>query len=178
MPFPPPGDLPDPGIEPESPVSPHWQVDSLPLSPWKAFSGCSSAHHMHPWGPFPLPLVMQGPQSLPAQRSAALPQDSAGIEPESPVSPHWQVDSLPLSPWKAFSGYSSAHHMHPWGPFPLPLVMQGPQSLPAQRSAALLSRRLEAAPPHLPTVDSGTFLLLRSPGGSPGYGQSSGLLGG
>ena len=34
--FPPPGDLPDPGIEP---VSPAWQVDSLPLShrggpPW------------------------------------------------------------------------------------------------------------------------------------------------
>ena len=32
LPFPSPGDLPDPGIEPESPVSPTWQVDSLPLS--------------------------------------------------------------------------------------------------------------------------------------------------
>ena len=30
-PFPPPGDLPDPGIEP---VSPALQVDSLPLSQW------------------------------------------------------------------------------------------------------------------------------------------------
>ena len=30
LPFPPPGDLPDPGIEPESPVSPAMQVDSLP----------------------------------------------------------------------------------------------------------------------------------------------------
>ena len=29
LPFPTPGDLPDPGIEPESPA---WQVDSLPLS--------------------------------------------------------------------------------------------------------------------------------------------------
>ena len=28
----PPGDLPDPGIEPESPVSPALQVDSFPLS--------------------------------------------------------------------------------------------------------------------------------------------------
>ena len=26
-----PGDLPDPGIEPTSPVSPAWQADSLPI---------------------------------------------------------------------------------------------------------------------------------------------------
>ena len=32
LPFPPPGDLPDPGIEPASPMSPVLQVDSLPLS--------------------------------------------------------------------------------------------------------------------------------------------------
>ena len=31
LPFPPSGDLPDPGIEPVPPVSLHWQVDSLPL---------------------------------------------------------------------------------------------------------------------------------------------------
>ena len=31
LPFPPPGDLPDPGIKPISPVSPWW-MDSLPLS--------------------------------------------------------------------------------------------------------------------------------------------------
>ena len=30
--FPPPGDLPNPGIEPTSPVFLHWLVDSLPLS--------------------------------------------------------------------------------------------------------------------------------------------------
>ena len=30
--FPPPGDLPDPGIKPASPVSPALQVDSIPLS--------------------------------------------------------------------------------------------------------------------------------------------------
>ena len=30
LPFPTPGDLPDPGIEPESPVSPALQADSLP----------------------------------------------------------------------------------------------------------------------------------------------------
>ena len=32
LPFLSPGDIPDPGIEPESPESPHWQADSLPLS--------------------------------------------------------------------------------------------------------------------------------------------------
>ena len=34
LPCPPPGHLPDPGIEPTSPVSPALQVDSLPLSHW------------------------------------------------------------------------------------------------------------------------------------------------
>ena len=33
LPFPPPGDLPDPGIKPASPVSPALQVDSLPAEP-------------------------------------------------------------------------------------------------------------------------------------------------
>ena len=33
MPFPPPGDLPDPGIEPVSLMSPTWKVGSLPLAP-------------------------------------------------------------------------------------------------------------------------------------------------
>ena len=32
LPFPPPGNLPDPGIELASLASPHWQADSLPLS--------------------------------------------------------------------------------------------------------------------------------------------------
>ena len=31
--FPPPGDLPNPDIEPESPVSPALQADSLPTEP-------------------------------------------------------------------------------------------------------------------------------------------------
>ena len=34
LPFPPPADLPDPGMEPASYVSPVLQVDSLPLSHW------------------------------------------------------------------------------------------------------------------------------------------------
>ena len=33
LPFHLPGGLPDPGIKPTSPVSPAWQVDSLPLAP-------------------------------------------------------------------------------------------------------------------------------------------------
>ena len=34
LPFPPPGDLPNPGIEPVSPASPALQVDYIPLSHW------------------------------------------------------------------------------------------------------------------------------------------------
>ena len=34
LPFPPPGDLPDPGIEPTSPASSALQADFLPLSHW------------------------------------------------------------------------------------------------------------------------------------------------
>ena len=33
LPFPSPGDLPNPGIKPESPVSPALQADSLPTEP-------------------------------------------------------------------------------------------------------------------------------------------------
>ena len=33
LPFPAPGDLPNPGIEPESLMSPDWQAGSLPLAP-------------------------------------------------------------------------------------------------------------------------------------------------
>ena len=40
LPFPPRGDLPDPGIEPSSPKSPALQVDSLPLSYWGTPSVC------------------------------------------------------------------------------------------------------------------------------------------
>ena len=39
-PYPPPGDLPNPGIEPESPVSLHWQASSIPLAqPGKTING-------------------------------------------------------------------------------------------------------------------------------------------
>ena len=35
LPCPPPGDLPHPGIKPESPMAPALQADSLPLSHWE-----------------------------------------------------------------------------------------------------------------------------------------------
>ena len=38
LPFPSPGDLPDPGMELKFSVSPALQVDSLPLSYWEAHS--------------------------------------------------------------------------------------------------------------------------------------------
>ena len=44
LPFPPPGDLPDPGIEPMSPASPSLQANSLPLS----HRGSPQYFQMHP----------------------------------------------------------------------------------------------------------------------------------
>ena len=38
LPFPPPGDLPNPGIEPVSPAPPALPADSLSLSPWGDFN--------------------------------------------------------------------------------------------------------------------------------------------
>ena len=47
LPLPPPGDLPDPGMEPTCPVSPALQVGTLPLSHirrggqmWELWSAC------------------------------------------------------------------------------------------------------------------------------------------
>ena len=45
LPFPSPGDLPDPGIEPGSPASPALQADSFPLSHW-GFSFKKSHGHL------------------------------------------------------------------------------------------------------------------------------------
>ena len=44
LPFPPPGNLCDPGIEPKSPVSPELQADSLPLSHLGSPSICLYKH--------------------------------------------------------------------------------------------------------------------------------------
>ena len=47
LPFPPPGDLPDPGIEPASPVHPALQADILPLSYGEALLETQSLPKMH-----------------------------------------------------------------------------------------------------------------------------------
>ena len=44
LPFPPPGDFPNPGVEPVSPVSPALQADYLPAEPGEAIiKGCQSS---------------------------------------------------------------------------------------------------------------------------------------
>ena len=50
LPYPPPGNLPNPGIEPASPVSPALQADSLLLSHQGSPSGCqaSKSTQLHP----------------------------------------------------------------------------------------------------------------------------------
>ena len=54
LPFPLPGDLPNPGIEPKSHASPESQADSLPLSEWGFLPGKSHGQRnlagYSPWG--------------------------------------------------------------------------------------------------------------------------------
>ena len=46
LPFPPPGDLPNPGIKPASPVSPALQADSLPNEPSEIFKAVDTLHQI------------------------------------------------------------------------------------------------------------------------------------
>ena len=49
LPCPPPGDLSDPAMEPESPIFPALQTDSLPVSPWASPMYYSTAQFMVDW---------------------------------------------------------------------------------------------------------------------------------
>ena len=67
LPFPSPGDLPNPGIEPASPASAALQAESLPLSHWEAldYTGADAlvllvsiacvGHCSKPFHPLPTP---------------------------------------------------------------------------------------------------------------------------
>ena len=51
LPFLSPGDLPDPAIEPTSPLAPALQADSLPLSHWGSPSHHLTNDHLHTFSP-------------------------------------------------------------------------------------------------------------------------------
>ena len=55
LPFPPPGDVPNAGIESMSLESLHWQADSLPLSTWEALAFYTEFTNTMTWV-LPLPL--------------------------------------------------------------------------------------------------------------------------
>ena len=61
LPFPPPGDLPNPGVEPESPTSPALQTDSLPLSHQRSLFGCTACSIL-----VPRPGIEPRPQTVKA----------------------------------------------------------------------------------------------------------------
>ena len=94
LPFPSPGDLPDPGIKPRSPAL---QADPLPSEP-PVLSLSSVQLFMTPWT-----VAHQTPLSMGFPRQeywSGLPFPSPGDLPEpgiKPVFPACQVDSLPLS---------------------------------------------------------------------------------
>ena len=73
LPFPPPGDLPDPGIKPA-----HWQVDSLPLGPtWETQVYEFSS------------LLCLGNAGVCAQGNHSFDMHLSSLGPISCSSPHW-----------------------------------------------------------------------------------------
>ena len=64
LPCPPPGDLPDPRIEPTSPVSPTVQVDSLPLSHQRSKYIQIVHTHAHIYIPLPQETFFNGRKAI------------------------------------------------------------------------------------------------------------------
>ena len=79
MPFPPPGDLPDLGIEPTSPMSPALQADSLPTEP----SG--------------KPRIRQIQRDQPKHRRPGFSCPSSACLREVGLGPRWGPESPPTS---------------------------------------------------------------------------------
>ena len=90
MPFPPPGHLPDPGIEPASLVSPVLQADPLPLSHLgnlgaASVVGCLVIAFWLPWLlPLPLALDLLCPVKSNFQRSMLPPSQHLLLQEDCP----------------------------------------------------------------------------------------------
>ena len=107
LPFPPPGDLPNPGIEPMTPALPALQADSLPLrhpgSPeptnqQSSKTQLSTNHSM---------TSSQGqtfPSALPAAQKASLRVLPHGNPPDTTVTAAWSVVTGPGRGHHQFSG--------------------------------------------------------------------------
>ena len=109
LPFPPPGDLPNPGIKPIPPVSPALQADSLQRrhlgspSTWLLLlSRFSRVQLYNPMDYSPPGASAHGILQTRILNWVAMPSSRGlsdpGIKPTFPVSPALQADSLPLSP--------------------------------------------------------------------------------
>jgi hypothetical protein len=110
LPFPSPGDLPDPEIKRVSQHLLHWQVDSLPLSnpenPSVTIEKDSEVKSLSRVRLFatPWPVAYQAPLSMGFSRQeywSGLPFPSSGDLPDSgiePGSPAFQADALTSEP--------------------------------------------------------------------------------
>ena len=92
LPFPTPGDLPDPGIEPASPAAPYLQADSLLLnhwgSPWKVVLN-KDVGKINPskTAPFSTPSERYGPAAAAAKSLQSCPTLCDPIDGSPPGSP-------------------------------------------------------------------------------------------
>ena len=156
---PPPGDLPHPGIEPESPVSPALQVGSLPLSHWGSLTFSrlqpdSSADTQTP--------------TTPAQPACSVLNLCVGVSPsQSPPAP------CPLGP-----------HLAAHCPLPHPTIIY-PASLPDQTRGSLRAALFHCLAPCMthsessgPVVLMGRWTSLLPPRrsqASPAWGRTKHL---
>ena len=103
LPFPPPEDLPNPGIKSTSPVSPALQEDSLPAEPIvKHLTQCMLGCFSHVWlFVTPWTVAHKAPLSMGfsgKNTGVGCHFLLQGIFPTRGSSLHWHVGSLPLAP--------------------------------------------------------------------------------
>ena len=89
LPFPPPRDLPDPGIEPDLLCLLPWQVDSLPLNPPRKPSRVLDSSYLSEGGAAALPSLQMG--KLRCTEGMSLPKQDS-----------WRLGALAFEPtWSA-----------------------------------------------------------------------------
>ena len=127
LPCPPPGDLPDQGIEPRSPVAPLWQMDSFTHTPGK---GCTQSERciyrkprsMSKWvgistlRPRPLAKIPLGNEITSVPQSLEWPRDTrvAGGGTACPLAVCWAP--CLCSGWGVVPAHSAPHLSSPFRP--------------------------------------------------------------
>ena len=88
LPFPPPGDPPNPGMEPVSPASPALQADPLPLSHWEAIL---TIHTCTNFSTLKIHKLTPHPQNVPPVPFQLILPHSWSSSPRQPLTCFWPL---------------------------------------------------------------------------------------